>query len=481
MHTLWGLGADATLALLPLQAASLEVDAPSARIAELLADPRLPGVLLSERGQLRGLVSRKRFLELMSLPLSRDLFSMRPADSLLRHVPAEFLRFPANTTILNAAAHALQRPPESLGDPVVVSLPGEGERLLDMPQLLQAQARILEQITRLLNQRESALRALFQAMSDDVVIFDRDGRYHLIPGTRPRLLCASPNELRGKTIQQCLPEEADNFLRHIRACLARRETVGFEYQVEIAGEIRWFSGNFSPLQEDKVILVGHDITRRKRNQQALQAEREKSERLLLNVLPRRIAEQLKQTPGIIAEYFPEATILFADLVGFTPLSARLSPIEVVELLNRIFSGFDALARQYGLEKIKTIGDAYMVVGGLPEAHPDHVGAVADMALDMLRCIAELPGHGAPLQIRIGINTGPVVAGVIGSQKFSYDLWGDTVNIASRMESKGEPGHIQVTQAVYRRLAGAYLLQERGTVMVKGKGEMLTYWLLGKKG
>jgi len=250
--------------------------------------------------------------------------------------------------------------------------------------------------------------------------------------------------------------------------------------VDIAGETRWFSGNLTPLREYSVLLVGHDITRRKRTQQALQNEREKSERLLLNVLPRPIAEQLKQQPGIIADYFPEATILFADLVGFTPLAARLTPIEVVELLNRIFSAFDALAREHGLEKIKTIGDAYMVVGGLPEPHPrDHAAAMADMALDMQQCIAGFSESGMPLHLRIGINIGPVVAGVIGSQKFSYDLWGDTVNIASRMESKSEPGRIQVTEAVYLRLASAYLLEERGWVTIKGKGEMRTYWLVGK--
>jgi len=215
--------------------------------------------------------------------------------------------------------------------------------------------------------------------------------------------------------------------------------------------------------------------------QQIQAEREKSERLLLNILPKPIADRLKQGQNIIADSFAEVTILFADIVDFTPLSADMSPRELVALLTGVFSTFDRLAEQYELEKIKTIGDAYMVVGGLPTPRPDHAEAIADIALDMRREIARIKTPGRePIHLRIGIHTGPVVAGIIGAKKFSYDLWGDTVNIADRMQSHGVSGRIQVTEAAYERLRGKYLFEERGIIPVKGKGEMLTFFLTGKK-
>lgn len=213
----------------------------------------------------------------------------------------------------------------------------------------------------------------------------------------------------------------------------------------------------------------------------LKAEQERSEHLLLNILPEPIAHQLKQGYRIIAESFPEVTVLFADIIDFSQLSARLSAAELVELLNGVFSTLDRLSEKYGLEKIKTIGDAYMVAGGLPEPRADHAEAVADMALDALEEIAQFSSQsGRPLSIRIGMNVGPVVAGVIGNKKFAYDLWGDTVNVASRMEAHGLPGYIQTTQAVYDRLRGQYDFEKRGIVDVKGKGEMVTYLLMRKK-
>lgn len=215
--------------------------------------------------------------------------------------------------------------------------------------------------------------------------------------------------------------------------------------------------------------------------QLLEAEQEKSERLLLNILPQQIVEQLKQQNSTLADHFPEATVLFADIVDFTKLSARIEPTDLVALLNKIFSAFDMLAERHGLEKIKTIGDAYMVVGGLPTPRVDHAEAVAEMALDMQQEIAQFcTEDGEQFKIRIGINTGPVVAGVIGIKKFIYDLWGDTVNTASRMESQGIAGYIQVTAATYDRLRDKYLFEERGTIQVKGKGEMCTYLLIGKE-
>lgn len=212
---------------------------------------------------------------------------------------------------------------------------------------------------------------------------------------------------------------------------------------------------------------------------SLQQEQAKAEELLLNILPGAIATQLKESPDTIAELFEEVTILFADIVGFTPLSNRMAPLALVEFLNSIFSSFDALADRHGLEKIKTIGDAYMVAAGLPNPMENHARAIADMALDMQAAIAHIrDDQGNPCEVRIGINTGIAVAGVIGTRKFIYDLWGDAVNVAARMESHGEPGHIQVTHQTYLQLKDHYQLAERGTIQIKGKGELKTYWLLG---
>ena len=212
--------------------------------------------------------------------------------------------------------------------------------------------------------------------------------------------------------------------------------------------------------------------------QALESERETSEQLLHNILPRAIAQRLKNGEENIANHFENVTVLFADIVGFTQLSATRPAGEIVDLLNRIFSAFDIFSEQYALEKIKTIGDAYMIVGGLPEARADHCEAVARMALEMLATVELLSKTlSAPLSLRIGIHTGAVVAGVIGKKKFAYDLWGDTVNTASRMESRGQSGKIQVSPEVYALLNGKFILEERGEIEVKGKGLMRTWFLV----
>jgi class 3 adenylate cyclase len=225
-----------------------------------------------------------------------------------------------------------------------------------------------------------------------------------------------------------------------------------------------------------VLVLGEAV----RSRRALALEQQRSERLLLNVLPAPIAERLKQGEGVIADAFPEVTVLFADLVDFTRRSRRIGPAQVVATLNELFSAFDELALRQGLEKIKTIGDAYMVAGGLPDPRPDHAEAVAELALAMREEVARRADpSGRPLQLRIGIDTGPVEAGVIGTVKFSYDLWGDTVNTASRMESHGVAGCIQVTTRTYQRLRDGYRFQRRGTIQVRGMGEMVTYLLLGR--
>jgi class 3 adenylate cyclase len=225
-----------------------------------------------------------------------------------------------------------------------------------------------------------------------------------------------------------------------------------------------------------VLVLGEAV----RSRRALAAEQQRSERLLLNVLPASIAERLKAGEAVIADAFPEVTVLFADLVDFTRRSRRIGPAQVVAALNELFSAFDRLAQHHGLEKIKTIGDAYMVAGGLPDPRPDHAEAVAELALAMREEVARRADpSGQPLQVRIGIDTGPVEAGVIGTSKFSYDLWGDTVNTASRMESHGIAGCIQVTARTYQRLRDGYQFQRRGTIPVRGMGEMVTYFLVGR--
>ncbi|HET9240436.1 MAG TPA: adenylate/guanylate cyclase domain-containing protein [Oligoflexus sp.] len=210
----------------------------------------------------------------------------------------------------------------------------------------------------------------------------------------------------------------------------------------------------------------------------LEREKGKSERLLHNVLPDAIATRLKESSGVIAESYAEVTILFADIVDFTTMSTQVSPEYLVNMLNEVFSAFDHLAEKHGLEKIKTIGDAYMVVGGLPEKREDHAEAVTRMALDMLAVLEDISRtRGQRLQVRIGINTGPVVAGVIGTKKFLYDLWGDTVNTASRMESSGIPGKIQVTEATLQRLEGRFQIQALGERDIKGKGRIPVFLVL----
>ena len=219
----------------------------------------------------------------------------------------------------------------------------------------------------------------------------------------------------------------------------------------------------------------------KNEKELLDIEQMKTEKLMLNILPKPIAERLKKGEKNIAGNYPESTVLFSDLVGFTAMSSQKSASELVTLLNSLFTRFDQRAEQLGLEKIKTIGDAYMAVGGIPIPRSDHAEIVVEMAIGMFEDLKQFNiAHSMNLEMRIGINSGPVVAGVIGFTKFSYDLWGNTVNTASRMESTSVNGRIQVSPSSQELLANGYLLEERGLMECKGLGQITTYFLNGKK-
>ncbi|MGJ3248042.1 MAG: PAS domain S-box protein [Elainellaceae cyanobacterium] len=340
-----------------------------------------------------------------------------------------------------------------------------------------------------LQQAEEKYRTIFENAAEGIYQITDDGRYL---SANPALVTMYGYE----SIEDMVAHLTDiatklhvdpNRRSEFIALLQQHNAVSnFEAQVyRKDGSIIWTASNARAVHDEQGQLLYYegtvqDITERKRAEIALRDEQQRSEQLLLNILPRAITEQLKESPRLIANRFDNVTILFADIVDFTGLSSQIPPTELVDLLNDIFSNFDQLADYHQLEKIKTIGDAYMVVGGLPTPRPDHLEAIAEMALDMQQRIAYFQrDDGQPFQLRIGINTGPVVAGVIGIKKFTYDLWGDTVNIASRMETQGIQGRIQVTDQVYEHLQDRYLFEKREPLHVKGWGNMTTYWLIGR--
>ncbi|MBD2120342.1 PAS domain-containing protein [Trichocoleus sp. FACHB-262] len=347
----------------------------------------------------------------------------------------------------------------------------------------------IEKLERQINryqQAEAQLRAsdqqvvdLLEGMTDGFWALDRQWRFTFVNQKAGQILQKSPEELLGKVIWDVLSDLAGSkFDEEFHNAVTQQVSVNFEEFYAPLG--RWIEVRAFPSYEGLSAFI-HDITIRRVMEEALRYQQEQADRLLSNTLPGPIAKRLKLQEDTIADSFEEVTILFADLVNFTQWASEITPTALVSYLNEIFSAFDQLTEKHGLEKIKTIGDAYMVAGGLPIPSDHHVEAIAEMGLDMLSAIAQFnTKHGTKLNLCVGINTGPVIAGVIGTKKFSYDLWGDTVNIASRMESHGLPGRVQVTEAAYHHLKTHYTFEKRDIIEVKGKGSMQTYLITGKK-
>ncbi|HEY9888198.1 MAG TPA: adenylate/guanylate cyclase domain-containing protein, partial [Candidatus Obscuribacterales bacterium] len=327
------------------------------------------------------------------------------------------------------------------------------QQLSEQNQLLLDEVRERKQMEDALRQTEEKYRRIFENATEGIFQTSREGRFISVnPALAQIYGYDSPDELMAQvtdvgTQLYTQPKRRDELIVYLQ----QFETItGSESEVfRKDGSKIWISETLRKVYDnDGNFLyyegIVHDITEKRCMEMELRQQRRQADRLLGNILPYQIATRLKTGTRTIAESFNEVTVLFADLVEFTAASGQMAPKELVELLNEVFSNFDRLAEKHGLEKIKTIGDAYMAAAGLPVPRPDHVDAVALMALDMQQAIAQFTRpNGEPFQLRIGINTGPVIAGVIGMRKFAYDLWGDTVNIASRMETTGVAGRIQV--------------------------------------
>lgn len=341
----------------------------------------------------------------------------------------------------------------------------------------------------------NVIRLVLQSLGYNNVAESKDGAETLVCLRRQKfdllILDIDMPRLTGFEVLALLKK--DPALRHLPVIVAS----GLDQLGAVARCIELGAEDFLPKPINAVILgarIGASLERKRlrdleqlrlvelqQEKERLQIEQEKSERLLLNILPKSIAERLKRGEHAIAERYASVTVLFADVVDFINLANYTDPHDLVALLNDLFSRFDHIADHHGLEKIKTIGDSYLVVGGLPEPHQAHAGNVAAMALEMLAALREFnQARGINLSIRIGINSGPVVAGVIGRRKFAYDLWGATVNLAHRMQSSGLPNRISISAATRDLLDGKYLLTERGTIHCKGLGEIQSYLLEDEK-
>ena len=427
--------------------------------------------------------------------------SLQPNTIFLRYKLAQNCGFKAGFAvpiIMPSTSFEKQQDPEKVLAVLVflmLELPQQDQRLVEVVSAVAAQlGTVIKQkkAEAALRDKEKYLRLIIDNIPQQ--IFWKDTNSVFVGCNKNWATAAQldhPEDVVGMTDYDLIadPKQADFYRAQDRRIM---ETDQAEFHVvetkqkTLEGQNILLDVNKIPIHDSQGNVIGilgvlEDITQRQQAETALRVEQEKSERLLLNILPKAIADQLKQDNSAIAEQFKEVTIMFADIVDFTSLASKMSPTKLVNLLNEIFSSFDKLAEQHNLEKIKTIGDAYMVVGGVPIAQSNHAEAVAEMALDMQQKISNFKrDNRQPFQLRIGINTGSVVAGVIGIKKFSYDLWGDAVNLASRMETQGIAGSIQVTAATYQYLKDKYLFEKRGTILVKGRGEMITYWLKGRK-
>jgi adenylate cyclase len=332
--------------------------------------------------------------------------------------------------------------------PIVLIVDDTPENIAIMAALLKDRYR-----TRIATNGERALEAAAQFPHPDIVLLDV-----MMPGMDGYEVC---RRLKANPVTHGIPV----------VFLTSKSEVEDEQRGFDAGAVDYITKPISP----PIVLA------RVHTHLTLKAEHERAENLLLNVLPAAIAERLKRNSATIADAAEDVTVIFADLVGFTPLAAAHAPAEVVRLLDDVFTAFDGCAAEAEVEKIKTVGDAYVAVAGLPLARADHAAAAARFAFGILQSLARYnASRGLALELRIGIASGPVVAGVIGKHKFSYDLWGDTVNAAARMESHGEPGRIQVGERTARLLERDFMLEARGEIDVKGKGRMRTWWLNGAR-
>jgi adenylate cyclase len=363
-----------------------------------------------------------------------------------------------------------------------------GERIINLENQLRENLDLM-------NQSRQEWAATTEAIPQLICLLDAEGNVIRSNGTLSGWQLARPDEIAGRKLHNLLRRIFPEFATQIRqqwveASLLLSKGRNYNFDGIDTDTQRYFHVQYEPIGD--LIIAEHsfaavsiqDTTTQKTLElelisakQQVEEEHDKSERLLLNILPPPIAERLKQNEETIAESFDEVSVLFADIVGFTALSRHTSPHKLVDLLNTIFTRFDQLAVHHQLEKIKTIGDAYLVVGGLSVANPEHLHSIINMGLDMNNAINEVNAlWNHDLSIRIGIDCGSVVAGVIGENKLIYDLWGDTVNTASRMESSGIKGHLQVTEAVYNNTYSFFNFQTRGNIEVKGIGAINTYIL-----
>ncbi len=335
----------------------------------------------------------------------------------------------------------------------------------------------------LVDDNPTNLQVLYQALEEQgyelLIALSGQEALDIAASAHPALILLDINMPEMDGFETCRRLKANDETKEcVVIFLSARDSVSDKVEGLKLGAVDYVS---KPFQFEEVVARVETQMELKRAREELKMLHRKADSLLLNILPQSIAERLKENERNLVEHFPEATIFFCDLVGFTTLAAATEPTEVVGFLNRVFTAMDGLVEKYGLEKIKTIGDAYMVGGGVPDPRPDHASAVADFALELLEILPELrKKERLPLELRIGINSGPVVAGVIGEKKFAYDLWGDTVNTASRMESSGQTNRIHVSRETHDLLGDAYEFESRGEREIKGKGTMETFFLNCRK-